>query len=79
MTNLPVVTLASPVPGDTSTFQSYRQAGDPDAPPDASFGSAAARYAWFYNRMLPAWQVWRATHGAIDLQKLLNGGYKERP
>ena len=74
---IPVPYITSPIPGDTSTFQSFR--ADPDAadvPDDASIGDFGARWAWIVRRQLPAYQTWSAANPTIDIPKLLRGGYK---
>lgn len=65
------------VPDDLS-FGDGRTFGDPNGGP---FARGTARYLWFKNRMVPAWKdggdSWRKLNGLIDVNKLLNGGYKE--
>ena len=60
--------IKSPIPGDSSTFQSFA--------PGVSFGDGNARYNWFAAKMVPAWRVWRQNNATINIQKLLSGGYQ---
>jgi hypothetical protein len=72
-----IPSLTSPIPGDDSTFQTFREAADAaDVPDDASIGDFAARWAWIVRRQLPAYQTWSAANSVIDIKKLLSGGYK---
>jgi hypothetical protein len=75
--------ITSPIPGDDSTFQSFRatanvkdQDGRPIAP-GASFGNPFQRVAWFKGNMVPKWRDWRKGHERIIVQDLLNGDYSE--
>ena len=74
--------ISSPIPGDDSTFQTFRaqagvkdQNGDPIAP-DVSLGNFNARWAWIMQKQLPTYKPWSVTNPLIDIPKLLSGGYK---
>ena len=79
---LAVSSSIPPIPGDDSTFQSFRsmpnlkdQNGAPIAP-GVSVGDFNARWAWIIQKQLPAYQRWSAANPAIDVRTLLAGGYK---
>ena len=58
-TRLPIPSAYSPIPGDASTFQSFRTADDAaDIPDDASIGDLPSRWAWILRRQLPAYIGW---------------------
>lgn len=74
--------LTSPIPGDNSTFQTFRatanvkdQNGNPIAS-DVSIGDFNARWAWIMQNQMPAYMTWSAAHPEIDPDTLLRGGYK---
>ena len=72
-----IPSLTSPIPGDTDTFQTFRRKDDAaDIPDDASIGDFDARWAWIIRRQLPAYRPWSDANPAIDIPKLLRGGYK---
>ncbi len=72
-----VPSMPSPIPGDNTTFQSFR-AADPNVTNDASIGEFEARWAWITRKQLPAYKVWSDANQAIDVAWLLNGEYKKR-
>jgi len=69
--------MPSPIPGDDSVFQTFRNE-DPAVPDNASIGDFSARWAWITSKQLPAIKVWCAANPNVDIQTLLNGGYKSR-
>jgi hypothetical protein len=72
-----VLYITSPIPGDASAFQGFRNNTDAaDVPDDASIGDFLARWAWIIRRQLPAYTTWSAANPTIDIPKLLRGGYK---
>mgnify|MGYP001031795084 CR=1 FL=1 len=80
--NPAVPPLSSPIPGDDSTFQSFRaKAGvmdEDDKPiaPDVSIGDFNARWAWIVQEQLKYYRPWSDAHQIIDIKMLLSGGYK---
>lgn len=36
------------------------------------------RWAWITQKQLPAYKLWSDANQGIDVQRLLNGGYKKR-
>jgi hypothetical protein len=70
--------IASPFPGDNSTFQDYRVKPDgnnPRIPANATFDQVEHRLTWIRSR-IPKWRGgWRATYDYIEIPKLLNGDY----
>ncbi len=83
-TQIPMIpALTSPIPGDDSTFQSFRattnvkdQDGNPIAS-NVSVGDFNARWAWIIQKQLPVYQnTWSVANPTIDVRKLLSGGYK---
>jgi len=69
--------ISSPIPGDDSVFQTSR-GRFPNMPPGASIGDFAARWSWIEFQQLPAYVAWSGANPAIDVNKLLNNGYKKR-
>jgi len=74
--------IASPFPGDNSTFQEYRvnpDGNNPRIPADATFDQVEHRLTWIRSR-IPKWRGgWRATYDYIEIPKLLNGDYNKQP
>jgi hypothetical protein len=72
--------IASPFPGDNSTFQDYRVKPDgnnPRIPANATFDQVEHRLTWIRSR-IPKWRGgWRATYDYIEIPKLLNGDYNK--
>jgi hypothetical protein len=72
--------IASPFPGDNSTFQDYRvnpDGNNPRIPADATFDQVEHRLTWIRSR-IPKWRGgWRATYDYIEIPKLLNGDYNK--
>jgi len=69
--------ISSPIPGDDSVFQTSR-GRFPNLPPGASIGDFGARWSWIEFQQLPAYMAWSGANPAIDVNKLLNNGYKKR-
>jgi hypothetical protein len=72
--------MASPFPGDTSTFQDYRVNPDgknPRIPADATFDQVEHRLTWIRSRIPKYRDGWRATYDYIEIPKLLNGDYNK--
>mgnify|MGYP001139180556 CR=1 FL=1 len=80
--NPAVPPLSSPIPGDDSTFQSFRATAgvkdEDDKPiaPDIGIGNFAARWAWIMQKQYPVYQAWSNANQTIIIKKLLSGGYK---
>jgi len=74
--------LTSPIPGDPSSFQTFRATPgvvDEDGRPISStvgINDFNARWAWIIQRQMPAYKTWSNATPQIDVKLLLKGGYK---